>query len=181
MTEHQGVTAAGLDKSLNTFENAVDTKLVAAADLIEERADEMLAKASKLSKRVGGGAKGLFGRAKAAAADKMATLEQEWQQLAAEEQERHAERDLERQRDTERGAGRATTSNIAGGISEMSRPEWPRYYVRFPIRLLPLKALWFDRTIFPVLGSTGLSLSLSLSLAVPGGCGACSSTQQLAT
>ena len=47
----------------------------------------------------------------------------------------------------------------------MSRPEWPRYYVRFPIRLLPLKALWwFDRTIFPVLGSTGLSLSLSLSL-----------------
>ena len=73
MTEHQDVTAAGLDKSLNTFENAVDTKLVAAADLIEERADEMLAKASKLSKRVGGGAKGLFGRAKAAAADKMAT------------------------------------------------------------------------------------------------------------
>lgn len=123
------MTAAGLDKSLNTFENAVDTKLVYAADLIEERADEILAKASELSKRVGGSAKGLFGRAKAAAAGKMAMLEQEWQQLAAEEQERNAERDMERQRETERAARRATTSNVAV-TSEMSRPEWPRHYVR---------------------------------------------------
>jgi hypothetical protein len=49
---------------------------VFSQDKMEETADEMIAVASKLSKRVGGGAKGLFGRAKAAADRKLATLEQ---------------------------------------------------------------------------------------------------------
>eukprot|EP01043_Picozoa_sp_COSAG02_P027117 COSAG02_NODE_1584_length_11821_cov_11.601604_6_plen_620_part_00 len=109
-------TLDGLDKSLNTLESAVDTKLVHAADKIEEHADEMLAKASRFSKRVGGGAKGLFGRAKAVAADKMATLEQEWQIAAAEEQERSAARG-------------ATGSGVAG-TKEMPPRAWPRHYVR---------------------------------------------------
>ena len=115
-------TLGGLDRSLNTLENAVDTKLVHAADKIEERADEMLAKASKISKRVGGSAKGLFGRARAAAADKMATLEQEWQQMAAE-QEAKSE------------IGGAMNPNSAGN-NEIPRRE-ARHYVRMTV-LSPL-------------------------------------------
>jgi hypothetical protein len=115
-------TLEGLDKSLNNLESAVDTKLVHAADKIEEHADEMLAKASRLSKRMGGGAKGLFGRAKAAAADKMAVLEQEWQAAAAEAQGRSA-------------AGGATGSDIAG-TKQMPPRAWPRHYVRMLDSLL---------------------------------------------
>lgn len=91
----------------------------------------MLAKASKLSKRMGGSAKGIFGRAKAAAADKMATLEQEWQQMASEEQERSA-------------ASGATGSNAAG-TRENRRRAWPRHYVR--IALLPVALRQFSCSI----------------------------------
>ena len=116
----------GLDQTLETLETSVDMKLFQAADKMEEQAGEMIAVASLLGKRVGGTAKGFFGRAKAAAADKMATMEQEWQ-LAAEEQERaQAAAQAAGGGEQEQGGG-------AGGGGERLDPyvarAWPRHYV----------------------------------------------------
>ena len=90
-------TLDSLDATLDTLETSVDSKIksIFAVDNMEKKADKMeaaldkgadevLAAASKLGKKVGGRAQGMMGSFRKKVAEGMASIEQEWQTAAAD-------------------------------------------------------------------------------------------------